>query len=145
MHDLGVSYTFHFHKKNTESSIIFLQNGVFILNEKENKEATVICFEIRVPKKKKKELLRKITSKVYEVILLWKRTKKKFGLSIFPNIITKQWGYCIMYWGSLTSSTTYYAVSKGIHLWHWLFPWATYNFYAFLIMWYFWFTRADFV
>ena len=64
-----------------------------ILNGKENKEASAICFEIRIPKKKNKELLRKVQSKIYEVILLWKKTKKNFGLLIFPNIITKQWGY----------------------------------------------------
>ena len=28
MCDLGVSFTFHFRKKNTESSVIFLLNGV---------------------------------------------------------------------------------------------------------------------
>ena len=91
MYDLGVSYTFHFHKKITESSVIFLRNDVLILNGKENKEASAICFEIRIPKKKNEELLRKVPSKIYEVILLWK--KKKFGLLIFPNIITEQWGY----------------------------------------------------
>ena len=131
MHDLGVSYTFHFHKKNTESSVIFLRNAVLILNGKgnkessaicfeiripkknkesfviflrndvlilngkENKEATAICFEIRILKKKNKELLRKVPSKIYEVILLWKKTKKKFGLLIFPNINTEQWGYSL--------------------------------------------------
>ena len=95
MYDLGVSCTFHFHKKNTESSVIFLQNDALILNGKENKEATAICFEISIPKKKKKELLRKIQSKIYEVISLWKKTKKKIGLLIFPNIITEQWGYCL--------------------------------------------------
>ena len=46
-----------------ESSVIFLWNGVFILNGKENKEATEICFEIRIPKKKNKELLWKVPSK----------------------------------------------------------------------------------
>jgi len=92
MYDLGVSYTFHFHKKNTESSVIFLRNDVLILNGKENKEASAICFEIRIPKKKNEELLRKVPSKIYEVILLWKKTKKKFGLLIFLNIITEQWG-----------------------------------------------------
>ena len=51
MYDLVVSYKFHFRKKNTESSVIFIRNGVSILNRKENKEATVICFEIRIPKK----------------------------------------------------------------------------------------------
>ena len=59
MYDLAVSYTFHFHKKNAESSVIFLRTDVFILNEKENKEATAICLEIRIPKKKNKELFMK--------------------------------------------------------------------------------------
>ena len=27
-----------------------------------------------------------------EVILLWKKTKKYYGLLIFPNIITEKWG-----------------------------------------------------
>ena len=33
-----------------------------IFNGKENKEAGVICFEIRIPRKKNKELLRKVPS-----------------------------------------------------------------------------------
>ena len=77
MYDLGVSYTFHFNKKNTESSVILLQNDVLILNGKENKEASAICFEIRIPKKNNEELLRKVPSKIYQVVLLWKKTKKK--------------------------------------------------------------------
>ena len=92
MYDLGASYTFHFHKKYTESSVIFLWNDVLILNGKENKEASAICFEIRIPKKNNEELLRKVPSKIYEVILLWKKMKKKIGLLIFPNIITEKWG-----------------------------------------------------
>ena len=36
-----------------------------ILNGKENKKASAICFEIRIPKKKKKVLLWKISSKNY--------------------------------------------------------------------------------
>jgi hypothetical protein len=44
-----------------------------ILNGKENKEASAICFEIRIPKKKNEELLRKVPSKIYEVISLWKK------------------------------------------------------------------------
>ena len=83
MYDLGVSYTFHFHKKNTESSIIFLRNDVLILNGKENKEASAICFEIRILRKNNEELLLKVPSKIYEVILLWKKTKKKIW---FVNI-----------------------------------------------------------
>ena len=93
MYDLGVSYTFHFHKKNTESSVIFLWNDVLTLNGKENKKASAICFEIRIPKKKNEELLRKVPSKIYEVILSWKKRTNKIGLLIFPNTITEQWGY----------------------------------------------------
>ena len=43
-------------KKNTESSVIFLRNDVLILNGKENKEASAICFEIRIPEKNNEEL-----------------------------------------------------------------------------------------
>ena len=52
-------------KKIMESSVIFLRNGVLILNWKENKEAGAICFEIRIPRKKNKELLWKVPSKIY--------------------------------------------------------------------------------
>ena len=52
-------------KKITESSVIFLWNGVLILNGKENKEAIAICFEIKIPKKKNKESLQKVPSKNY--------------------------------------------------------------------------------
>ena len=34
-----------------ESSVIFLRNDALILNGKENKEASAICFELRIPKK----------------------------------------------------------------------------------------------
>ena len=52
-----------------KSSAIFLRNGAFILDRKEKKEVGEICFEIRIPKKKKKELLWKVPSEIYEVIL----------------------------------------------------------------------------
>ena len=65
MYDLGVSFTFDFLKRNWESSVIFLRNGVLFFNCKENKQTSAICFEIRIPKKKNKELLQKIPSKVY--------------------------------------------------------------------------------
>ena len=77
MYILGVSYTLHFHKKDTESSVIFFLNDVLILNGKKDKEASAICFEIRSPKKKKEELLRKVPSKLYEIIILWKKNQKK--------------------------------------------------------------------
>jgi hypothetical protein len=50
-------------KKITESSVIFLWNGVLILNGKENKVAGAICFEITISRKKNRELLRKIKIK----------------------------------------------------------------------------------
>ena len=72
-----------FYKENKESSVIFLRNDVLILNGKEIKEASAICFEVRVPKKKNEELLRKVPSKIYEVILSWKKPKKNIW---FVNI-----------------------------------------------------------
>ena len=45
-----------------ESSVIFLQNGALILNGKENKEAGAICFQIKIPRKKNKELLWRVPS-----------------------------------------------------------------------------------
>ena len=39
-----------------ESSVIFLGNDVLIVNGKENKEASAICFEIRIPEKNNEEL-----------------------------------------------------------------------------------------
>ena len=94
MYDLGVSYTFHFCKKNTESSVIFLRNGVLILNGKENKEARAICFEIGIPRKMNKELIRKVPSKIYgSNFIMEKKQKTFFCLSIFPNIITEKWGF----------------------------------------------------
>ena len=52
-------------KKITESSIISLWNGVLIHNGKENKEAGAIYFEISIPRKKNKESLQKVPSKIY--------------------------------------------------------------------------------
>ena len=89
-------WVFHIHstsvKKITDSSVIFLRNGVLILNGKENKEATAICFEIRIPKKKNKELLRKVPSKIYGSNFIMEKNRKYFGLLISPNIISEQWG-----------------------------------------------------
>ena len=57
-----------------------------ILHGKENEEADAICFEIRIPRKKNKELLLwKFPSKIYE-------RKTFFGLLIILNIITEKWG-----------------------------------------------------
>ena len=78
MYNLGVSCTFYFRKKNTDSSIIFLRNGVLILNGKENKQATAICFEIRILKKKNKELLWRLLSKIYGSNFIMEKNRKYF-------------------------------------------------------------------
>ena len=77
-------------KKNTESSVKSLRNDVLILNGKENKEAGAICFELRIQRKKNKEILWKSPIKNF----IMEKTKTFFGLSIFPNIITERWGLC---------------------------------------------------
>jgi hypothetical protein len=82
-------------KKNTESSVIFLRNDVSILNGKENKKAGAICFELRVPRKKNKEISWKVPSKIYGTDFFMEKTKTFLGLSIFPNIITEKWGYSL--------------------------------------------------
>jgi hypothetical protein len=48
-----------------------------ILNEKEIKEAPAICFEIGIPKKKNKELLRKVPSKIYGGNFIMEKNEKK--------------------------------------------------------------------
>ena len=82
MYELGVSYKFHFLKKIMESSVIFLRNGVLILDGKENKEATAIFFEIRIPKKKNKKILRKVPSKIYGSNFIMEKKKKNWFLNI---------------------------------------------------------------
>ena len=42
--------------------------------------------------KRTKNYYGKSHQKFMEVILLWKKTKTFFGLSIIPNIITEKWG-----------------------------------------------------
>jgi hypothetical protein len=74
--DWGSSLTFHFQKKITESSLISLWNDVLILNWKENKEDCAICFEIRIPRKKNKELLGKVPSKIYGSYFIMEKKKK---------------------------------------------------------------------
>ena len=55
-----------------------LRNGVLILNGKGNKEAGAICFEIRIPRKKNKKLLRKVSSKIYGSNFIIEDTKNIF-------------------------------------------------------------------
>ena len=92
MYDLGVSFTFDFLKRNWESSVIFLRNGVLFFNCKENKEAGTICFEIKIPKKKKKELLQKIPSKNYENNCIIEKNKEKFLFVNNSKYHLKKWG-----------------------------------------------------
>ena len=49
-----------------------------ILSGKENKEAGAICFEIRIPRKKNKELLRKVPSKIYGSYFIMEKNKNIF-------------------------------------------------------------------
>ena len=74
MYDLGVSYTFHFCKK--DYGIIC---NILILSGKENKEAGAICFEIRILRKNNKKLLRKVPS-IYGSNFIMEKTKTFFGL-----------------------------------------------------------------
>jgi hypothetical protein len=62
-----------------------------ILNGKENMEAGAICFELRIPRKKNKEIFLKVPPKIYGSN--FSMEKKKIGLSIFLNIISQKWGY----------------------------------------------------
>ena len=58
-------------------------SAVFRVNERENKKATAISLEIRILKKKNKELLRKVPSKMYESNFIMERNKKRIW---FVNI-----------------------------------------------------------
>ena len=44
-------------------------------------------------KEKEQGIITESPIKNYEVILLWKKRKKKIGFLIFRNIISQQWGY----------------------------------------------------
>ena len=76
-------FHFTFVKKNMESSVIFLRNGVLSLNWKEDKDAGSICFEIRTPRKNNKEILRKFPSKIYGSYSIMEKKQKYF---LFVNI-----------------------------------------------------------
>ena len=49
-----------------------------ILIGKENKEASAVCFEIRIPKKKNEEILRKVPSKIYGSNFIMEKSKNIF-------------------------------------------------------------------
>ena len=73
-------FPLHFTSVNkiTELSVIFLWNdGVSVCNCKENKEAGAICFDIRIPRKKNKELLQKVPSKIYGSYSIIEKNKTK--------------------------------------------------------------------
>ena len=64
-----------------ESFVIFLRNNVLILNGKENKKASEICFEIRIWKKKNEELSQKVPSHLSNfLVFFWKIEKHKKGI-----------------------------------------------------------------
>ena len=47
-------------------------------NWKENKEVGAICFEIRIPRKKNKELLREVSTKIYGNYFIMETNKNIF-------------------------------------------------------------------
>ena len=61
--------------KNTKSSLLFWKNGVLILNWKENKEAGAIFFEIRIPRKKNKELFKIPIKNLWKLFCYGKKQK----------------------------------------------------------------------
>ena len=102
MCDLGVSFTFHFLKQITESFVIFSRNGVLILRWKENKEAGAICFEIRLPRKMSKELLRRVPSKIYGSYFILEDKQKYFLVCQWFGYVSSprngDFGFIVEYW-----------------------------------------------
>ena len=58
-------------------------NSDLIFNRKENKETGAICFELRVPRKKNKEIFWKVPSKIYGSNFIMEKNKNIFW---FVNI-----------------------------------------------------------
>ena len=82
-HPVCMIWLFPIHSTSVKkSSVIFLRNDVLILNGKENKEAGAICFELRIPRKKNKKLLRKVPSKIYGSNFIMEKKKKNWFLNI---------------------------------------------------------------
>ena len=109
MCDLGVSFSFYFRKKK---SVRFLRNGVLILNWKVNKEAGAICFEIRIPRKKNKEILRKVPSKIYGRNFIMEKNKNIFWFFNNSEYHHREMG---LYWSCPTPFS--YRWKRNIHIW----------------------------
>ena len=71
-----------------------------ILNGKEDKEATAICFEIRIQKKKNKELLWDVQSKKFWSNFIVEKTKKNLVCQYF-RISSPRNGAIVSYFPSL--------------------------------------------
>ena len=76
-----------------ESPVIFLQNDTLILNGKENKEAGAICFELRVPRKKNKEIFQKVPSKIYGSNFIMEKHKIIFWFVNISKHHHREMGY----------------------------------------------------
>ena len=68
---------------NTSEKKYGITRNVLILNGKVNKEAGAICFELRVPRKKNKEIFQKVPSKIHGSNLIMEKIKNIFW---FVNI-----------------------------------------------------------
>ena len=101
-------------KKITESSVIFLRNGVLILNGKENKETTAICFGIRIPKKKNKKLLRKVPSKIYGSNFILEKNKNKFWFVYISEYHVRAMGLISI---NFECFLNHFWINFGIHFW----------------------------
>ena len=73
-------------KKIMESSVIFLWNGILILNGKENKETGAICFEIRIPRKRTNiygsDLIMEKNKNVFWFVNISKYHHREMGLMV---------------------------------------------------------------
>ena len=69
---------FSIHSTTVKKITEFLWNDVLIPNGKENKEAGAICFELRVPRKKDKEIFWKVLSKIYGSNFIMEKNKNIF-------------------------------------------------------------------
>ena len=55
--------------------------------------AGAICFEIMIPRKKKMELLKKVSSKIYGGNFIMEKYKKKYWFVNNSEYHHREWGY----------------------------------------------------
>ena len=94
-------------RKITEPSVMFLQNGVLILNWKENMKAGTICFKIMIPSKKNKEILRKVQSKIYGSYFIMEINKNIFWFVNYFEYHHQEMGLMAEWWKKLHKCSTF--------------------------------------